>query len=740
MSHFKPGNTDSAIRIAGRWRTGRLHPVSVLTLLAICTVAFVTADGGELRFRRHVINEKSEFLAAAAFDVNDDGRIDIVCGAFWYEAPDWRRHPVRNVEMINGRPDGYAHLPWDVNNDGRTDVVTVNYRSRSIKWIEQPGEPLGPWKTHLFAEPGPMETGRLHDVDGDGQLDILPNGAQFAAWWSLAYKPVAGRPADPIWQRHELPQELAGHGLGCGDINGDGRVDVVGQFGWAEAPEDRRTQRWRFHADFELDRASVPILVVDVDDDGDRDLVWCQGHDYGTYWIEQLDTERGRVRWNRHAIDSSWGGGHAPLWVDLDGDGRNELVVGKRYLPHEGRDPGEYDPLVGYRYQFDPATRTWWRGTLSAGEGVGFGLDPKAADLDADGDLDLLCAGRNGLFWLENQGNAATADRGIDADAVVSPDYRGHQNLMVVRNESGAEHAVRTPFDWGRRRAHVLAAVEKAAGSLPNTHQRVPLEIKWTGDENGDVFVKRSVTFAVTPGQRVAATLLIPTDLERRAPAVICSNLDDAETTHDIAERLARRGIVCFVLDGDALQATANFESGAMAAVWCNIRAIDLLETLEQVDARRIACFGDGPGGVDAIITAAFDGRVRAVAASRGVVSFVGASPAEIAAWSDLLRMPRIGTAYADDPARIPFDFPELVAAVAPRPILLVAPTGDERVPPERVSQIVQNARRVYALHDAEESLRAVYPDCGRDIPAAVQAEAIDWLIDTLRRRGPVGR
>src|SRR5437773_1084680 len=73
--------------------------------------------GDDVAFRRHVINADSEFVAATAFDVNKDGKLDIVAGGYWYEAPTWKKHFLRTVEMRGGRPDGYAHLVLDVNGD-----------------------------------------------------------------------------------------------------------------------------------------------------------------------------------------------------------------------------------------------------------------------------------------------------------------------------------------------------------------------------------------------------------------------------------------------------------------------------------------------------------------------------------------------------------------------------------------------------------------------------------------------
>ena len=371
--------------------------------LAGVLVSFAVAplQSGELQFRLHPINADSTFEACAVIDVNHDGKLDIVSGRFWYEAPDWKRHFVREVEKLGNPPnfDGYSHLEMDVNRDGWIDLINVNWRSRSIYWIEHPGPGLGEWKKHLVAEPGAMETGRLYDIDGDGRLDVLPSGANFAAWWEL----LPGEPkADPQWVRHDLPKEAAGHGIGFGDLNGDGRGDIVAPNGWLEAPVDRRKGEWTWHAEFSLGQASIPVIVADVDDDGDNDLIWAIGHNYGVYWLEQA-RENGQRVWKKHLIDDTWSVGHSPLWVDLDNNGKPEFVNGKRYRAHELRDPGALEPQVIYRYEFDKAAGKFQRYDIQAKGGpAGIGLDPKAVDLDGDGDLDLVFPGRSGLYWFEN--------------------------------------------------------------------------------------------------------------------------------------------------------------------------------------------------------------------------------------------------------------------------------------------------------------------------------------------------
>jgi dienelactone hydrolase len=666
-----------------------MHARTLLGFIVAVGCAAGISSAQDIAFRKHVVNANAQFTAAMAVDVNKDGKLDIVCGDSWYEGPDFKKkHFIRDVEVIQGRPDGYAHLPLDVNGDGWPDVVTVNWRSRSIKWIENPGPPFGPWKTHLVAEPGAMETGRLVDMEGNGKPAVLPNGATFAAWWSLDKKPDGSLD----WQRHDLPKELAGHGIGFGDINGDGRGDVVGRFGWAEAPVDRRNGRWIWHPDFDLDAASVPILVVDVNGDGLNDIVYSRAHHCGVYWLEQTRKD-GKIGWVKHTIDSSWCGGHAPLWADLDGDGIPELVVGKRYLAHEGRDPGEYDPLVGYRYQFNKATKTWNRSTITYNDRVAFGLDPKAVDLNGDGKLDLLVADRCGLYWLENLGPTTEKTTG---DPTAVPTYTDHTNLLMVKDPDGKERPVKTPFDWGQRREHVLATVEKVLGPLPGPAERLPIE-PWKPKPGSDG--------QTVPWDRIH----VPENRVGKRPAVIClidqfskpmGGPGEVIDESRISAELTNRGYVC-------LEALNPSDQG-MKSVGTIIHWLDLLDSMSIVDINRIAVMGHGSGGKSAMLAAAFDQRVSAVVSSCGFAPLKSAD------------------------GKTSAEVNELVAALAPRPTYLIAPTKDT-FDVEKAKAAIASARSVFAFKQAERSLVAVYPNVGREFPEAERMKAYEWLDKILK-------
>ena len=718
------------------------------------------APGGQLsaeepRFRLRELNRSSTYSACAAIDVNGDQVLDVVCGGWWYEAPSWKRHFLRNVPRIRGRFDGYSCQPIDVNGDGWVDFVSANLRSRKLSWVEHPGPGGGLWVEHVVAYPGGMETGRLLDIDGNGKTDFLPNSTSFSTWWEIS--PVE-------WTRHELPAFASDHGQGFGDVDGDGRGDIVSPKGWLKGPSDARRGSWSWHPEFDLGPSSIPILVHDVDRDGDNDLIWGMGHDFGLYWLEQTRsfTKAGKGgserRWIRHAIDTSYSQLHAVLLADIDGDGQDDVVTGKRYMAHEGHDPGAYDALVIYWYRFEPRSKTWRRAEMARGH-AGIGLDPKAVDLDADGDVDFLAPGRSGLYWIENL-RIQTPTNSTPSNTSDTPSPKptvattiDHSKLLVYRDEAAALRPAVTAVHVGQRREDILRGMQEVMGPLPGPERRVPLDIEYGNEVAEDGYVRKTISFAAEPGDRVPAFLLVPAPLPKRAPAMLClhqtvaigkeepAGLGGQPTLH-YAHELAKRGYVCIVPDYPSFgeykydfQGTTHkrYASGSMKAIWNNIRAIDVLESLPEVDPTKIGCIGHSLGGHNALFTAVFDQRIEAVVTSCGFTPFHDYYGGNLKGWSSVRYMPRIRDIYESDPSRMPFDFYEVIGALVPRAVFVNAPTKDHNFAVAGVRRTIDEARKIYRLRGVEDSLTERYPESEHDFPDAIRHEAYEWLSSQLK-------
>lgn len=360
--------------------------------------------------------DRNEGLAVA--DFNGNGQLDISAGEFWYEGPGFtEQRPVRDLEPFAGGEylTNNGEHAVDLNLNGYPDIISGSFMETELYWYENPG-PEGlaegrQWTRHLLVDTGlgQNEATLMADIDGDGQLELLVN-----SWGDdlpmRYYKITPGEdgPEVEAVTVAEAGSGSNGHGTGVGDINGSGRLDIVYKNGWYEQLADGG---WRRHADWVKGHMSVPALILDVDGSGRSDILWGNGHNYGLYWEQQLEpADDGTLRWRRHVIDDSWSQAHVLVWHDLDGDGREELITGKRYYGHGGSDPGADDGLVIYAYKFIEGEDRFERYPVVVSppgeDGPGVGLQLRVADLNGNGRPDLAVPGKSGTYVIWNEGPA----------------------------------------------------------------------------------------------------------------------------------------------------------------------------------------------------------------------------------------------------------------------------------------------------------------------------------------------
>lgn len=342
-----------------------------------------------VKFHKQVIASEA-FESVGVFDVDNDGVLDIVSGGFWYKGPEYKkRYKTYDAPRCDEYYDDFSTIPIDVNGDGNMDFVTGGWWGETLRWIENPGKPGDAWPVHEIAKVGSIETTRAWDIDGDGQLEVVPNTPGAAL---CVFKLVGGR-----FDKHVIDEKPPGHGLGCGDVAGNGRMDLVVSGGWWECPNRPWDEPWTFHADFDLGGACIPIIVTDLNGDGKSDLIVGEAHGYGLYWMEQK-----AGGWVKHPIDPENSQYHDMHWVDIDGDGKPELVTGKRFRAHCGNDPGEFDDFGTYYFKWNG--ETFSKQVIayrSTGDSVGFGITAWVGDLAGNGRMDVVAAGKDGLkvFW-----------------------------------------------------------------------------------------------------------------------------------------------------------------------------------------------------------------------------------------------------------------------------------------------------------------------------------------------------
>ncbi len=394
---MQPVNTAMLLR----W-TARAAAVGAMAMM------LASASAESLKFTKKLLTVDSNEGCAIA-DVDRDGRPDVIAGRNWYAAPDFVPRPLRLIEDWRSYVQSNGDFACDVNGDGWVDMIAGSWYMTQVYWYENPG-PDGLrkgrlWQQHLLKETGVSrnEIQFLHDLDGDSVPEWVVNDMKAEAPL-LAWKLVKDDKGQPTLKKIVLGSAGNGHGMGFGDINGDGHEDILVGSGWHEWPDGNPlTTQWKFHPDWKW-CGSCPVLVVDLDGDGRNDIIRGNAHGFGLYWDQQLTPEPGgKTNWRQHLIDKSWSQPHCLHWADLNGNGQAELITGKRVRAHDGKDPGGDDPPCLYYYTWGKKAMKFTRHTIDVGH-VGGGMQIRTADLNGDGRLDIAVAGKSGTYILFNQG------------------------------------------------------------------------------------------------------------------------------------------------------------------------------------------------------------------------------------------------------------------------------------------------------------------------------------------------
>ena len=335
------------------------------------------------------------------------------------------------------------------------------------------------------------------------------------------------------------------------------------------------------------------------------------------------------------------------------------------------------------------------------------------------------------------------------------PAYDDHTHLTRVADGRGGMLPVAGPADWNVRRDHILAHFQEIAGPLPGAERRVPLEMKIESEVRESGFTRKKITFATEPGDRVPAWLLVPdssSGAQIKRPAVLCLHQTIAIGKDEpaglgknpelaYARELALRGYVAIAPDYPNFDEykvdvyALGYASATMKGIWNHLRSVDLLCSLPEVDQERIGVIGHSLGGHNSIFTALFDQRIKAVVSSCGFNAFPYYYKGNIAGWSHRGYMPQLRDTYQLDLKKVPVDFPELIAALAPRAFFANSPLHDANFEVEGVRKCIEAAQPVYELFGVGDRLTVVYPDAGHSFPKAERERSYRFLDHWLAPR-----
>ncbi len=387
-----------------------------LTVLSALALSSYAQDLSLHSFTRQELTNVYYSEGANAGDLNGDGKPDVVSGPYWYEGPDYTiKHELYPAKPQNreGYADNFFSWIYDFNGDGRNDVLTVGFPGKPGYVYENPGKDGWgkPWKRHEVLASVSNESPQFLNLVGDETPELVcTSNGQFGY---ASFEPKKG--CEP-WTFHRISVMPApkpfGHGLGAGDINGDGKTDIIISSGWFEQPPTKpESTRWEFHpAKFTTAYGGAEMYAYDVDGDGLNDVITSNAaHDFGLVWYKQTKSN-GTIAFERKLImgdkpsDNPYGivfsELHSVALVDMDGDGLKDIVTGKTYYSHHKQSPLWDAGAVVYWFKLErtKAGVNWIPYKLD--DVAGIGRQISVVDLNGDQLPDLVVGGMVGAHVL----------------------------------------------------------------------------------------------------------------------------------------------------------------------------------------------------------------------------------------------------------------------------------------------------------------------------------------------------
>jgi hypothetical protein len=388
--------------------TASFYPLLVYPLLVVLALAALPGQAQrEVRWKKTVLDPVFRAEGVTVADVNRDGKLDIIAGNLWYEAPNWTPHeilPVKEYEPATGYSECFLTFAYDVDGDGWPDQIVVGFPGAPATWRRNPGRTGVHWEEFPITSSACNESPIFADITGDGKPELItPFNESQMAFYRPGKTPREGWEQFLVGEPGKPGVARFAHGLGVGDVNGDGRPDILCNGGYYEAPVDPTSGPWKFVA-APLGPDCAQMHALDLNGSGIPDVISSSAHNIGVWWHEQRRGPDG-PEFTRHVIDDTFSQSHSLEMVDINRDGQPDFVTGKRWWAHgpEG-DVNPNDPAMLYWYEYrrqpDGEVR-WVRHEIDSDSGVGTQFT--VADINGSGRPDIITANKKGVFLFEQQ-------------------------------------------------------------------------------------------------------------------------------------------------------------------------------------------------------------------------------------------------------------------------------------------------------------------------------------------------